>query len=388
MESPIYLDHATTTRPSDYLIQQMQPFFKRHWYCPTAPYLKGKEPFTSINRSVRSIKRGIGARSEDIFVFTSCGAEAISQLYHGLAIDEVAESGRNHFVTTALEDASFLAGIKRLEPLGIQMKKAPLNERGVLTRENLETVLSPRTGLVSLSFASGLTGIVHPIAELGELCREKNIPFHVDVSDILGKRYFCFEDLSIDYLTFDGDRLYGPKGTGGLVICNASKEISPLIPDGIHQEGLRGGTLNLPGLIGLGIAFEELEEHFNHVCMEIPLLRDQFEQSLLSAIPDAEVLFQKTERLSNVSAIAFPGVSNELLAFHLAQNEVFSSFGGGRHQKLSSLLLSIGIDPKLSNCALSFSLGRETTREEITRASGILSDVVAKCLTFFAKGGK
>lgn len=384
MEAPIYLDHATTTRPSDYLIQQMQPFFKRHWHCPTAPYLKGKEPFATVNQKVRKMKVGLGAREKDLFIFTSCGAEAISQIYHGVAIDDALESGTNHFVTTPLEDASFLMGIKRLAPLGIQMKAAPLNESGILTPENLRRALSPRTGLVSLSWANGLTGIIHPVAELGEVCKEQGVPFHVDVSDVLGKLYFRFEDLAIDYLTFDGDRFHSPKGTGGLLI-RAPHELKALIPDGIHQEGNRGGTLNLPGLVGLGIAFEELEEHFNHLCMETARLRDQFEESVMHAIPEASVLFQTSHRLPNVSVIAFPGVPSELLAFHLAQQEVFASFGGGRHQKLSSLLVSAGISLDLAKCALSFSLGRDTNSEEIKKAAGILADAAAKCRTFSAK---
>jgi cysteine desulfurase len=384
MESPIYLDHATTTGPSDYLVQQMQPFFRRHWHCPTAPYLKGKEPFATINQKIRKIKTSLGAGEKDTFVLTSCAAEAISHIYHALAIDEASETGKNHFVTTPIEDASFLMGINRFEALGIQKKLTPLNNQGVLTPENLMRTLTPRTSLVSLSWANGLTGILHPIAELAEVCKEKGVAFHVDVSDILGKLYFRFEDLPIDYLTFDGDRFHGPKGTGGLLIRHPHT-LSPLIPDGTQQHGLRGGTLNLPGLVGLGIAFEEQEEHFNHVCMETARLRNHFETSIESALPETLVLFREISRLPNVSVIAFPGVTSELLAFHLAQQDVFASFGGGRHQKLPALLETIGINPDIAKCALSFSLGRGTTQEEIQRAVGILADTAAKCRTFSEK---
>jgi len=384
METPIYLDHATTTQPSDFLIQQMQPFFKRHWHCVTAPYLKGKEPFATINQKVRKIKAGLGATKQDTLVLTSCGAEAISQIYHAFAIDEVTETGKNHFVTTPLEDASFFMGINRFEPLSIQKKAAPLNDYGVLTPENLESVLSPRTSLVSLSWASGLTGIIHPIAELAELCKDKGVAFHVDVSDVLGKLYFRFEDLPIDYLTFDGDRFHAPKGTGGLLIRHPHK-LTALIPDGMQQQGQRGGTFNLPGLVGLGVAFEELEEHFSHLCMETARLRNQFEESIAHAVPEVSLLFRETERLPNVSVIAFPGVSSELLAFHLAQQDIYASFGGGRHQKLDALLQAAGVHPDLAKCALSFSLGRTTTQEEVQKAVGIISDAAAKCRTFSAK---
>ena len=384
MDPPIYLDHATTTKPSDHLVAQMQPFFKRHWLCPTAPYLRGKEPFIAIERALDTIKNGLGAAALDTFILTSCGAEAISHVYHALAIDKTLETGRNHFVTTPIEDASCLMGIDRLESLGIRRKCAPLNEQGILTPENLEKALTPRTGLVSLSWANGLTGLLHPVAEIAELCREKGVLLHVDVSDTLGKLYFRFKDMPVDFLTFDGDRFHGPKGTGGLLVSHPH-QLKALIPGGMHQDGLRGGTLNLPGLIGLQVAFDELEESFDHMCTETARLRDQFEASIEKSVPAATILFRETGRLPNVSVMAFPGVSSELLAFHLAKRDVFASFGGGRHQRLEALLRLVCVRSELTKCALSFSLGRETTEQEIRKASGMVADVVGQCLTFSRK---
>jgi len=290
----------------------------------------------------------------------------------------VIESGRNHFLTLGAEEASFLMGIERLKPLGIQLQKAPLNERGILTPEALEKVLSPRTGLVSLSWANGVTGIVQPIAELAEVCQKKEVPFHVDVSDALGKRYFRFEDLPIDYLTFDGERLYGPKGTGGLI---SRRPLGSFISGGMEQEGRRGGALNLPGLMGLGIAFEECEAHFNHVCLEIARLRQAFETNVIHGLPDAKVLLKEGERLPSVSLITFPGVRSELLAFHLAKQGIYVGLGGGRHQTIERLLLELGFDSETARCTLSFSLGRETTETELQKVCSALVDAVSQCQT-------
>ncbi len=380
MNLPIYLDHATTTKPSDHLVAQMLPFFKRHWHCPTAPYLRGKEPFVSIQRSLNAIKHGLGAKEKDTFILTSCGAEAISHVYHALAIDKALETGRNHFLTTPLEDASFLMGIDRLQPLGIRKKFVALDQKGVVTPENLEKALTPRTGLVSLSWANGLTGTLHPLFEIAELCRKKGVLLHVDVSDVLGKIYFRCKDIPVDFVTFDGDRLHGPKGTGGLLIAHPH-HLHALIPSGMNQDGLRGGTLNLPGLVGLQVAFKELEESFDHMCTETARLRDQFEQSLEKSISVATPLFRSANRLPSVSVVAFPGVSSELLAFHLAQREIFVSFGGGRHQRLEALAQHTYPQSRLAKCALSFSLGRGNTEEEIRKACGMVADAVEKCLT-------
>ena len=381
MESPIFLDHGTTTRPSDFLISQMQPFFKRHWFCPSAPYLKGKEPFAIINQKVRKIVKFLGGDTKDRFVFTSCGGEAISQIYFSVALNESLTRGKNHFITTKNEDAFFLMGMDRFKGIGIEKKWAPLNQEGILTPEMLEQAVSPRTALLSLSWANSLTGVVQPIELLAEVCKEKEILLHVDVSDILGKFYFNFRDLPLNFLTFDGDRFYAPKGTGGLLAKHSTK-LEPLIPDGMQQRGDRGGTLNLPALVGLGIAFEELEEHMTLLSMESARLRDQFEESIALLVKEALFLFRGSPRLPNVSVVAFPGIHHELLAFHLAEQNIYPGFGGGRHQKLAQLLINLGIDPKIAKCALSFSLGRETTEEDLKKASGVIVDTVKKCRAF------
>ncbi|MCY3974735.1 MAG: aminotransferase class V-fold PLP-dependent enzyme [Simkaniaceae bacterium] len=382
----IYLDHAVTTPLSERAVTRMRPFFTRHTYCPTAPYLTEKEPFVSIEGAVREIRTFLGAGEQDTFILTSCAAEAIAHVYQSTALEGVAETGRHRFVTLPTEDASFLTGIDRFKVLGIEKVSAPLDSRGILTPENLEASLSERTGLVSLSFANGLTGAVQPIEELAEVCRKKGVPLHVDVSDVLGKLFFRFADLPIDYLTFDGDRVYGPKGTGGLLI-RSPLSLTPLIPDGTQQNGERGGTLNLPGLIGLGVAFQELEEHFTRTCLETARLRDQFEKALLAALPRAVSLFSEGERLPNVCVIAFPGVRSELLAFHLSREGVWTGLGGGRHQTLDKLLVHSRVPEEQARCALSFGFGRETTEEEMRRATGIVADAAALCGTF-SEGGE
>lgn len=376
MTEPIYLDNGTLTRPSDHLIAQMQPFIKRHWQSVTAPYLQGKEPFTSINRRMGDIRAFVGAHDKDRFQFCPSGSHAISEVYHSVYSDHIVENGKNHILTTEIEEAPIhLLGL-RFEKLGVYQKTIPLNENGQVTREALEKAITPKTGLVSLSWGNSLTGVIHPIWELGELCREKGVLFHVDASNVLGKLYFKFQELPIDYLTFEGTLIHGPKGSGGLFVRRGI-DFESRTP-----EGMEGADLNLPALIGVGVAIEELSEAFDHLCMETVRLRDKLEGGILLAIPEAKVLFKEGERLPNTSAIYFPGVMGELLAFHLREGGVFVSFGGGREQKLHAHLSKIGIDSIESRCALSFSLSYTTTEEEIDRALGIIVDSAQKCRTF------
>ena len=354
----------------------MQPFMKRHWQSITAPYVQGKEPFTSINRRIGDLRAFVGAHDKDHFQFCSSGSHAISDVYHSVYIDHIAENGKNHILTTRIEEAPIHLIGKRFEKVGVYQKNIPLNEKGQVTREALEKVLTPKTGLVSLSWGNSLTGVIHPIWELGELCREKGVLFHVDASNVLGKLYFKFQQLPIDYLTFEGTLIHGPKGSGGLFVQRGIDYESQMV------EGMEGADLNLPAFIGLGVAVEELTNFFDHLCMETVRLRDKLEEGILLAIPEVKVLFKEAERLPNVAAILFPGVMGELLSFHLREQKVFASFGGGRQQKLRHLLTAVGSDPIESQCVLSFSLSYTTTEEEIDRAIGIIVDSVQKCRTF------
>lgn len=365
---PIYLDNGTIARPSSHLISQMQPFLKRHWQAITAPYLKGKEPFVSIERSLGDIRAFVGAHPKDPFQFASSGSAAIAAVYQSAYQDHIAQNGKNHILTSPHEEAPIHLLGKQYEKLGVYQKTIPLNDLGQVTRDALEKALTPKTGLVSLSWANSLTGVIHPIWELAELCREKEVLFHVDASQVLGKLYFKFEELPIDYLTFDGGALHAPKGSGGLFAYRGI-DFSPSIP-----EGMEGADLNTPALIGLGIAVQEMSEAFDHLSLETPRLRDKLEEGIRLAIPEVEVLFAEAERLPNVSALRFPGVHHELLAFHLREEGVFASFGGGQKQKLEYLTGD--------RTALSFSLSRDTTEEEINRAIAIIVDAAQKCRTF------
>ncbi|NGX50964.1 MAG: Cysteine desulfurase IscS [Chlamydiae bacterium] len=344
MDSEIYLDNAVLAKPSSHLINQMQPFLKRHWQSVTSPYLKGKEPFATINSTIRSLYNFVGAHEGDRFTFTASGAEAAAQLFASAYTDHLSESGKNHILIEKMPPF--------LEKLGCIKKEIPLNENGQLTRENLEAALSPRTGLLSIAWADAKTGVIHPIWEIAELCHERGVLLHVDGSAILGKLYFKLEDIPIDYLTFEGTLLHGPKGSGGLFV-NRFTSFEPLISD---------APLNAAALIGLGVAFEELSESFDHLCMETPRLRDILETGIQSALPETAILYHSAERLPHITAINFPGIRSELLAFHLREAGVFVSFG--------------------ESSSLTFTLSRDTTEEEIRRALSLIVDAAQRCRTF------
>ncbi|MCK4935203.1 MAG: aminotransferase class V-fold PLP-dependent enzyme, partial [Simkaniaceae bacterium] len=326
MSEEIYLDNNVNAKPSSHVLSQMQPFIKRHWKSTLAPYIKGKEPFTSISRQTENIKNFLGAASES-FVFTSSGAEAIAHVFQSVYIDHIYQTGKTHLVSTNIEDAPILMSLDRYEKLDCVPKKALVNAQGMITKESIENCLSPRTGLVSLSFANGLTGVIQPIEEISALCTEQKILLHVDVTNVLGKLDFKASDYKIDFITFGGSALHAPKGTGGLI---HKGNFGPF--------GNFGEEVNAAELVGLGIAIGELEEHMDQMGMEISRLRNLFEEG----ISTPHIFFQEEARLPNISAFAFPGISAELLAYALSEQNIFVSFGGGNQQKLEYLLIASG----------------------------------------------
>ncbi len=365
MVSKAYLDHHTATRPLSSSIEAMLPFFREHWGSITAPHQMGQELFPALHRSLSSIVGLLGAKDKDRFYFFSSSGEAIAQLYQSHYFDHIRDTGKNHIVTTSIEEAPTLISLKRLEELGCVGKTLPVNAQGQLTKEALDEALRPRTSLVSISWANGLTGVIHPIMDLAEACHAKDVRLHVDASYVIGKIYFRFEDLDIDFLTFEGSVLHAPKGTAGLIVKDKTLFS--------HTISFMMGT-PLGQVAALAQSLDEVNAMFDHLCLETARLRDKLERGVQKGFPEAIVLFQKVERLPNCCAIAFPGIVADALLFLLNSKGVYASLGGGHCQKLSHILMACGMDKTLAQCALSFSLSFETTEEEIDYAIKTISE--------------
>ncbi len=359
MENRAYLDHHTASKPFPSAVDKMLPYYSEHWGATTQPHRKGQELILPLEESLVAIKEVLGAADEDHFHFFSSGSDAISSLFFSHYFHTVRETGKNHMVTTQLEEAPILLSLKRYEELGCSSKIVAVNAQGQLTREMLAAALRPRTGLVSLSWASGLTGVIHPIADLAELCHQQGVLLHVDASYVIGKLYFRFEDLPVDYLTMDGQFLHAPKGTAGL-LCKRS---APLIPFASGPAGVAVG-----GIASFSEALDENGRLFDHLCLETARLRDRFEAQVKRALPDAVVFFETVDRLPNCTAIGFPGVVSDALLFLLSRKGVSATLGGGHCQTLSHILIACGVDPVLAQSALSFSLSFETSEAEIDYA--------------------
>lgn len=377
MTKKIYLDNSMTTRPSDKAVAAMLPFLTERWGTPSAPHQMGQELYPAIAESLKSVYAMLGAKESDGFVFTSSGAEAVNHAVMAAYHDITRNTGKNHFVTSKIDEAPSIMAIGRLEQMGCVGKMVAPNKEGAISAQVIADAISPRTAMVSLSWANAMTGVINPVAEISEICKERGILFHVDATHVLGKLFYRLEDVGADIITFNGDNLHAPKGTGGLHV-REGVHCSPFILGGIEQAGHRAGSYSVAALAALGVAAKELVDCRDMLCTETARLRDKLESGVVAAVPGAVPCFHAHERVPNATAILFPGVVNESLLYLLNKKGVFASIGGGTFQQIALILAACGIDESLAQTGVNFTLSRETTEEEIDRAIQIIADCVKK----------
>ncbi|MCE5316380.1 MAG: cysteine desulfurase [Parachlamydia sp.] len=378
MPHGIYLDNSTTARPSQKALSKMMPFLTDRWGHPSQPHQMGQELYPAMQESYKAIYALLGTKESASFVFTSSGAEAVNQVFLSTYLDVSQSSGKNQFITSNVDEAPALMSIGRLEHMGCVGKMVHAGAHGVVTVEALGDAISPRTALVSLSWANGLTGVVQPVAEISQVCQQRGIALHLDATHVLGKLFYDLEEIKPTFLTFNGAQLHAPKGTGGLSVKEGTK-CSPFIVGGIEQGGKRAGSFDVAALVALGQASLETLETRDLLCTEVARLRDKLESNILEGFPEAQILLKGVhERLPHCTAIAFPGMANEALLYTLNRKGVFASIGGGCFQQLALILAASGIPDILAHTAVSFSLSRETTEDEVDRASEIICEAAKR----------
>ncbi|CRX38962.1 cysteine desulfurase family protein [Estrella lausannensis] len=372
-----YLDNSVSAQPSKETIAEMIPWLGERFGALESPHRVGQVGWSVVRESLGAIHALLDADKEDSFVFTSSGEEAINQVMLGMFFTYIQESGRNHIILSSADEVAHLSSMKRMEELGCSYKIVPPGRDGAVSVKALEAAITPRTILMSLGAAHGLTGVVNPVDEIASLCHERAIFFHLDVTHAIGRVPLNLNHPGLSFVTFRGEPLHAPQGTGGLLLKKAVRT-APLILGGGEQSGLRGGAFSLALLSGLGVAAKTLSEAKDYLSTEIARIRVFFEDEVLASIPGSEVLFLDTVRLPHVTTIAFPGVASEVLLYHLNSLDVFASMGGGPFLPLSATLIESGFPPEKALSALSFSFSRYSTEDDAQAAAQALKKSVEK----------
>lgn len=373
----IYLDHHSMSQPDAQVIAQMLPYFKDKWGSYLQPHDEGQKLFPDLLKAYASLRDIVGATEEDKLVFTSSRAEAVAHVYDHVYRQVVRDSGRQHLITLHGEDAPILMGLKKLESLGCHATYLNADQTGSVQVQEILDALNPRTALVTFTLAAGMTGVIQSLQGLREVLNTRGVLLHLDVTYALGKMNLNFEELDVDFMTFGGEVIHGPKASG-LLIAKHSIKLTPFIAGGLEQNGLRGGSLDTPSFMGFVKACELMKAHQSEMNLEVARLRDLFEKKLKKECDDIAILFQTDHRLPNVSVVMFEKVHADALLYALNKRGAHASIGGNNFQKLSHLLDHMSYPSEYANTAISFCFSRGNTLEEVNRVVGILLDEVKR----------
>ncbi len=364
----IYLDNSTTSRPSSEAVSAMMPYLTDRWGTPSAPHQKGQQLFPALKESYRALYDLFGASDQDTVLFTSSGAEAVNHVFSSAYHEVTVPTGKNHFIVCKTDEAPALMAQHKLQDYGCVSKVIEVDSLGQLNVKKIGDAITSRTALISLSWGNGLTGVVQPVAEIARLCKERGILFHLEASHTLGKIYFDPTEVGADLISFNGDTLHAPQGTGALFAKKGVK-MAPFIAGGMEQAGLRAGPLNIPALVALGVAARQALDARDLLCTEGARLRSRLEAGIKMRYPEAVIFFEEQERLPTISCMGFPGIANEALLFLLSRQGLCAGIGGGSFQQIGLLLTACGVEESLAHAAISFSLSRETTEDEVDHAA-------------------
>lgn len=325
----------------------------------------------AIKEAFLTLYECAGAKKNDHFLFTSSGAEGVNHAVFAAYLDITRKTGKNHFLCTSLDEAPAIMAMSRLQEVGCLFQMVSPDREGRITRETVTEMLTPRTAMLSMSWACSLTGVLQPVLEIAELCRERGILFHVEGTHVFGKGDFSFEECGADILTFRG----APPGTGGLFFRD-SIEISPLILGGADQGGMRGGIFSFSHLIELAKWAKEEHSHCGHYGTEVVRLKALFEKEIMTRIPHAKVLFRNLPRVPHITSFLFPGAASDSLCFLLNQKGVYTTFGGNTLQLFSHLLKACGVQEPDCHCGLSFGFSPHLSEEELLAAVEKIAETV------------
>lgn len=363
-------------RPSSRSLARMTAALERSWGHPMSPHSMGQELQPLLEESYRALYHLLGASEQDLILFTSSGTEAVNTLFQSTFHTITLDSGKNQFLASEIDEAPALMAMGRLEKANCVGKLIPPNKDCTITQDAVADHITPRTAMLSLSWANGLTGVVNPVSHISHLCKERGILFHLDATHVLGKLMFELGDIGADFITWTGEPLHAPQGTGALYV-KAGVPFEPLLVGGLEQGGNRAGAFSVAGLAALAEASDELLEARDYLCTETARLRNRFEQGVMDAVTDAKALFTEQQRVPHISAITFPGVINEALLYALNRRGLCASIGGGSFQQIGLILKSCGVDELTAHSAVSFSLSRETTDDQVEKAISIVAETVS-----------
>lgn len=359
----IYFDHNATTPVAPEVFEAMRPFFCEEWGNPSSAYRFGSRNQTVLEAARTQVAKLIGALPEEI-MFTSCATESNNSAIHAALRSN---PKRQRVVTSVVEHSSVLNHSDSLEKAGFSITRLPVDREGVLNLAEVESAVTDAPVVVSLMWANNETGVLFPTQAIAELCYARGVLFHCDAVQAAGKLEIDVRKTPVDYLSLSAHKFFGPKGIGALYVRRGAP-FFPLLHGGHQERGLRGGTENVPLIVGMGKAAELAGNRIHIYETTVRSLRDRLETAITSRIPNTEVNGHSTQRLSNTTNIAFHGVESDALLTMLDQAGICASKASaclGNSDGPSHVVKAMKPHGLVSRQSLRFSLGFNPREDEI-----------------------
>ncbi|MEK0381663.1 MAG: cysteine desulfurase family protein, partial [Nitrosopumilus sp.] len=375
----IYLDNAASTPVHTEVLEEMIPFLQDQFGNPSSIHKYGRSALRAIQNARKQIAHLINAEPKEILI-TSGGTESNNTALFGMAH---AKKG-NHMIISSIEHDAILEPCKILEKEGFDITYIPVNDTGLVNPKDIENSISAETCLVSIMFANNEVGTIQPIQEISEICHQKNIVFHSDAVQAIGKVDFDVKKLGIDLLTLSSHKINGPKGVGAFYIRNGI-EIQPFIYGGGQEHGMRSGTENVASIVGFGKACELAKENMQKNISHLQNLQRNLITKVMKEISHVTLNGHKEQRIPNNAHFTFLGVSGEDLIIKLDENGIAASTGSAcsvHIQKESHVLKAMGFSHDQITGSLRLTVGILNTDSEIEKTVEILKIVVKELRAF------
>lgn len=372
-----YFDHAATTPVDPRVLQKMLPYFTENFGNPNSQHACGRRAAAAVDEARDTVAALIGAKPSEIY-FTSGGTESDNWALRGAAHAN-AERGK-HLIVSAVEHPAMISTARELQKEGFEVTFAAVDEFGKVDLQKLKDSIRPDTTFIGVMTANNEIGTIQPLAEISALARERGITFFTDAVQAAGALKLNVKEPTVDMLSFSGHKFYGPKGVGVLYIRSGVR-VGKIITGGHQERSMRGGTTNVPGIVGLAEAFRLANEEMAQNNAHVSAIRDRFIARVLREIPYVKLNGHPKDRLPNNANFSFRYIEGESLLFSLDLAGIAVSSGSACSSgslEPSHVLLATGLPEGLAHGSIRFSFGKENTAEQIDIAVEKLKEIVVR----------
>ncbi|MFH2104860.1 MAG: cysteine desulfurase NifS [Parcubacteria group bacterium] len=378
----IYLDHAATTPVDPEVFAAMEPYFTEHYGNPASIHTVGQKAIIAVDEAREQVANFLGCKTSEV-IFTSGATESNNFVLKG--VSEASKIDKPHIITSTIEHPCILDTCQHLEKKGVEVTYLPVDKEGVVNTKSVQEAIKENTILISIMYANNEIGTIQPITEIGEIVKKTNqerknqLIFHTDAVQAIQYLDCDVKKLGVDLLSLSGHKFYGPKGVGVLFVKEGT--LIEKIQHGGHQEyNKRAGTLNVPGIVGLGKAIE-LAGKNGATSSKQQKLRDLLIDDILKNIPDSHLNGSNKHRLPNNANIRFDKIEGESIMLHLDFEGIAVSTGSACTSgtlEPSHVLLAIGVAKEEAHGSIRFTLGKDTSKAEIGKVLEVLPPIVRK----------